>query len=325
MGREILLAAGIFTALTPVPGLAGEASQPGAGQPASDRGVLVAEAFNAGRPHPSSVEPQQLAMEPVTEADAIHALIIENRELKARLERLEALVQSQIAAMESDEAPEDKVPQGLVPKKGVYVQADIGFSSREFAGENGITNLTFDPALFGSVALGYRYDNNFRFSFEYSSTTNAVDKIRPGVPIPVEDSVIGPVGANGAQFDANGDVRLDTYTLNAYYDLPGFGPDKRFRPYLGAGIGFMRSKISGLQPAFFPSVGTDRTLDASDTQPVITFEAGLSYLISERAEVYMGGEYMYTSTFLFEDTSFGTLMPNGARSWVLKTGGRFTF
>ena len=51
----------------------------------------------------------------------------------------------------------------LIPKTGIYIQGDIGIQQREFAGENGITNLTFDPGLYGGAGLGYRYDRNFRF------------------------------------------------------------------------------------------------------------------------------------------------------------------
>lgn len=213
----------------------------------------------------------------------------------------------------------------LLPKQGIYVQADIGLQQREFAGENGITNLMFDPGLYGGVGIGYRYDRNFRFGFEYSQMNNAVSKIRPGIPIPVVDPVVGPVGTNGEQFPANGTVRLDSYTLNAYYDLNGFGYEKRFRPYLGAGVGLMTSKISNLQPAFFPSIGVKRALNGENTQPTFNVQAGIAYLFNRNTEFYLGGQYSYTSTFLFQNTDFGTLMPNGARNWTLKTGVRYTF
>ena len=212
-----------------------------------------------------------------------------------------------------------------LPKNGVYVQGDIGLQQREFAGENGITNLIFNPGLYGGLGLGYRYDRNFRFSFEYTGMNNTVSKIRPGIPLPVVDPVLGPVGANGAQFDANGNVKLQTYTLNAYYDLNGFGFERRFRPYLGAGVGMMTSTISGLQPSFFPFIGVDRALNGTNTQPTFNFQAGISYLYGKNTEFYLGAQYWYTSTFLFQNTDFGTLMPNGARNWVLKTGARYTF
>ena len=212
-----------------------------------------------------------------------------------------------------------------LPKNGAYVQADIGFQQREFAGENGITNLMFNPGIEGSLGVGYRYDRNFRFAFEYQGMNNSVSKIRPGIPVPVVDPKAGQVGANGQQFDANGNVKLQSYSLNAYYDLNGFGYQRRFRPYLGAGVGLMTSTIYGLQPSFFPAIGVSRTLDASNTQSTVNVQAGLSYLFNRNTEFYLGGQYTYTSTFLFQNTAFGTLMPNGARNWIIKMGARYAF
>ena len=260
----------------------------------------------------NTVEPQQS-----TQVESISA---EEQALKKIIE-----LESELIMLKRTLGIDRQNKKILLPKTGVYIQGDIGIQQREFAGENGITNLMFDPGLYGGIGAGYRYDRNFRFSFEYSQMNNSVSEIRPGMPIPVIDPVIGVVGNNGAQFPANGSVRLDSYTLNAYYDLNGFGNEKRFRPYIGAGIGLMTSKISNLQPAAFPSLGTNRALNAQDTQPTINFQAGISYLFNKNTEFYFGGQYSYTSTFLFENTDFGTLMPNGARNWTLKTGMRYTF
>jgi hypothetical protein len=109
---------------------------------------------------------------------------------------------------------------------------------------------------------------------------NAVTKIRPSVPIPVVDPVLGQVGQDGAQFPANGSIILDSYTLNAYYDLNGYGDEKRFRPYLGAGVSLMTSKMSNVQPAFFPSIGVNRALNRENTQPAFNFQAGLAYFFT---------------------------------------------
>ncbi|WP_143593660.1 outer membrane protein [Synechococcus sp. 1G10] len=216
-------------------------------------------------------------------------------------------------------------PVVLLPKKGIYVQGDLGIQSRAFAGENGIVNLTFKPGFYGSLGLGYRYDRNFRFSFEYSSLDNRVDKIRPGIPIPVIDPVVGPVGADGAQFPSNGNVQLQSYVLNAYYDLNGFGYQKRFRPYLGVGVGLQTTTLRGVTPAFFPAIGSNSAANVSDTQPVINFQAGISYLANKQTEFYLGGKFSYAHVFLLENTDFGTLMPNGSRNWILSTGIRYTF
>lgn len=263
-----------------------------------------------------SVQVQDNTTEPkISEAD------LTQDQAKERIMRLEA----ELIMLKRSLGMDRQNKKILLPKQGVYVQADIGLQQREFAGENGVTNLMFDPGLYGGVGIGYRYDRNFRFGIEYSQMNNAVSKIRPGMPIPVVDPILGPIGTNGAQFPANGTVRLDSYTLNAYYDLNGFGYEKRFRPYLGAGVGLMTSKISNLQPAFFPAIGVNRALNGENTQPTFNFQAGIAYLFKRNAEFYLGGQYSYTSTFLFQNTDFGTLMPNGARNWTLKTGVRYTF
>ena len=210
-------------------------------------------------------------------------------------------------------------------KKGIYLQGEIGAASRYPAYENQTTMTTFSPGLFGSVSVGYRYDRNFRFSFDYASINNAASKISPGIPIPVVDSTLGIVGVDGFQFPARGNIQLNSYTLSAYYDLNGFGFERRFKPYLGAGIGLQQSVIRGLSPAFFPFIGVSRSANATATSPVIKMEAGISYLFTPQAEFYVGGEYSFVTDFLFENTAFGTLVPNGSRNWIIKTGARYTF
>ena len=69
-----------------------------------------------------------------------------------------------------------------LPKNGIYVQSDIGVQQREWAGENGNTQLFFDAGLYGGLAVGYRYDRNFRFAFEYSEMNNSVSDMRSGRP-----------------------------------------------------------------------------------------------------------------------------------------------
>jgi len=263
--------------------------------------------------------PSPAPMQPLSNGSPTPGLSSE--EVERKIEQLESeliLLKRSLGLLKKD-------PKILLPQNGVYVQGDIGIQQREFAGENGITNLMFNSGVYGGVGVGYRYDRNFRFAFEFSQMNNGVNKIRPGIPEPVVDPVLGPIGNNGAQFPANGNVQLTSYMLNAYYDLNGFGYQRRFRPYLGAGVGLTTSSIYGLQPAFFPSIGVNRSLNASNTQPTLGFQAGIAYLVNRNTELYLGAQYIYTSTFLFENTSFGTLMPNGARNWMLKTGARYTF
>lgn len=215
-----------------------------------------------------------------------------------------------------------------LPKNGIYVQADIGIQQREWSGENGNTQLFFDEGLYGGLAVGYRYDRNFRFAFEYSEMDSEVSDMRAGdggklIRDPKNKDVI--LQNSSRKVKGNGSALLETYTLNAYYDLNGFGHEKRFRPYLGAGIGVQTTRIKGVTPAFFPLAGLGAEVNGASTDPVITLEAGLSYLATEQAEFFLGGEYSFVDKFLVENSDFGNLAPSGSRNWILKTGARYTF
>ena len=51
----------------------------------------------------------------------------------------------------------------------------------------------------------------------------------------------------------------------------------------------------------------------------------MNYLVSKNTEVYLGAKYALGSELLFLNTSFGNLLPQSARNWILKTGIRYTF
>jgi outer membrane protein W len=215
-----------------------------------------------------------------------------------------------------------------LPKNGVYVQADIGIQDREWSGESGNTQTFFNEGIYGGLAIGYRYDRNFRFALEYSEMNNDANRMRAGnggklFRDPKVNDVILQDGSR--KVDANGDVKLQSYTFNAYYDLNGFGHEKRFRPFIGAGVGLQTTTINGLTPSFFPLAGLGAEANGSSTDPVITVEAGLSYLATDNAEFFVGGEYSFVDGFLLENTDFGNLLPQGSRNWILKTGARYTF
>lgn len=215
-----------------------------------------------------------------------------------------------------------------LPKNGIYVQADIGIQQREWSGENGNTQLFFNEGLYGGLAVGYRYDRNFRFAFEYSEMNSDVSDMRGGdggviFRDPKNKDVILQNGSR--KVPGNGSALLQSYTLNAYYDLNGFGHEKRFRPYLGAGVGVQTTRIKGVTPSYFPFAGLGAEVNGASTDPVITLEAGISYLATDQAEFFLGGEYSFVDSFLVENSDFGNLAPTGSRNWILKTGARYTF
>ena len=78
----------------------------------------------------------------MAQSSTVDQLIQENRELKLRLERLEKYA-----------GLNPKAPEPLLPKKGFFVQGDLGYQYRDTAGENGNTVTSFQGGFYGSNLL----------------------------------------------------------------------------------------------------------------------------------------------------------------------------
>lgn len=236
----------------------------------------------------------------------IQMLIQQNEELRERIEKLEAASSSTSASAESD---------ALVPKNGLYVQADIGGQFRDSAGEDGDTVTYFESGFYGSAGIGYRFSPNFRLSAEYANQSSDTDKVSANY---------GDGNAlNGQPLPGLGAITLNQYTLNAYYDVPGFGYKKRIRPYVGVGVGTQKSSIIGVSNDFASEFGLYAF--GETWAPLVTFQAGASYIVNENTEIYAGGKYAHGSEMLFRGTDFGNLLPQSARNWSVSGGVRYTF
>lgn len=303
-------------------------SGPGASAPmvASAAGTAVDRALVAAEPAPLLAQGGNAAM--------MQQLIQENQQLKQRLERLESMMGVKASA-----------PAPMLPKDGFFLQGDIGYQQRMVAGEDGYTLTFFNPGFVGSVGVGYRYNKNWRFSAEYANLSSSARRLAgpnnaTGNTVSVAaGSTVDPttgactagpctvanINTNNNYFDTTavqGGIVLNQYTLNAYYDLPGFGDKGRIRPYLGFGVGSQKSSIVGLGQQGAPS---QFIVYSSTWAPLITFDAGLNYQISSSAEAYLGAKYALGSELWFQNTPFGNLLPQSSRNWIIKTGIRYTF
>lgn len=249
----------------------------------------------------------------IAQSSTVDQLIQENRDLKLRLERLEKL-----------SGVNPKVPEALLPKNGFYIQGDLGYQYRDVAGENGNTWTAFYGGFYGSAGLGYRLNKNFRFAAEYANLSSKASRV---ATLANPNDVTTGYSAPGL-----GAITLNQYTFNAYYDVDGFGPKKRYRPYIGLGVGTNTSSIIQLSNTvaaplnFCGPTGTSPCIANGVTSaPVVTFEAGINYVVSKNMEIYAGGKYALGSELLFNNTAFGNLLPQSSRNWILKTGLRYTF
>jgi hypothetical protein len=236
----------------------------------------------------------------IAQSSTVDQLIQENRELKLRLERLEKYA-----------GLNPKAPEPLLPKKGFFVQGDLGYQYRDTAGEDGNTVTSFQGGFYGSTGIGVRVNKNFRFSAEYSNLSSNVNTVSSAFD-------------TTRNYPGFGAIVLNEYTANAYYDLDGFGYQKRWRPYVGVGVGTVKSSIIQLNNTQARSFNVPNA-NGETWAPLVTFEGGMNYLVSKNTEVYLGAKYALGSELLFLNTSFGNLLPQSARNWILKTGIRYTF
>lgn len=243
------------------------------------------------------------------EADpsTIEMLIQQNAELRERIEKLEAAASTSDAEKESE--------QNLAPKNGLYVQADIGGQFRDFAGEDGDTVTYFKRGFYGSAGIGYRFSENFRMSAEYANQSSDVDKVSADYGFETT--------LNGRPLPGMGAITLNQYTLNAYYDVPGFGYRKRIRPYAGVGVGVQKSSIMGLSNDFASTA--DLYAWGETWVPLLTLQAGASYVVNENTEIYAGGKYSQGAEMLFRGTDFGNILPQSSKNWSVSGGVRYTF
>jgi len=283
----------------------------------SVQAAAAASAPASNQPQPTSFE---LAQASGAAAPTVEQLQQENDDLKARLERLEQLLDVKNADQTKVKANAQAL-KPLIPKNGFYIQGDIGGQYRDLAGENGYTVTAFQSGFYGSAGVGYRYNKNFRFSAEYANLSSNVGSVAACYQTP--PSACGTNANDGVFFPGQGAIVLNQYTLNAYYDLDGFGYRKRFRPYVGLGVGTQKSSIIALSNTQAAPFGLYAYGDA--WAPVVTFAGGISYVVSKNGEVYLGGKYSLGSELLFDNTAFGDLLPQSSRNWIVTGGFRYTF
>ena len=254
---------------------------------------------------PAVSDPSMLAGQ--SDSALLQQLLIQNAELKQRIEKLES----------SSSGADNVQPLStdLIPKNGFYVQGDIGGQYRQLAGEDGDTATYFDSGFYGSAGIGYRLSKAFRLSAEY--TNQSADAKQVSADYGTGNAL------NGVPLPGLGSIRLNQYTLNAYYDAPGFGYKKRIRPFVGLGVGTQSSTIVGISNTYAAPAG----LYANGTAwaPIVTFQAGAAFVVNKNTEIYTSAKYALGSELLFRNTDFGNLLPQSSRNWSISGGVRYTF
>jgi len=178
---------------------------------------------------------------------------------------------------------------------GWYLRGNVGggiFDTADFTGDL-VGDVEGEGNLSPSVGIGYDFDNNWRLELDGTYLWNDMGKVSqlPGT---------------------SADFRTYSAMLNAIYDFDDFG---RWEPYVGAGIGFVRSNLSA-QTHNFPSLAGDPgavpvtnlacapICDFRDSDSGLGYQliAGLGYAITENLSWDTHYKYMGFSDFDFDGT-----------------------
>ena len=127
--------------------------------------------------------------------------------------------------------------------------------------------------------------------------------------------------------EGRGNVGLRAVMANVYYDI---GNSAKWRPYVGAGVGFFQSQVHGLTsktlsagvPGFFGPTVVDTS---SPETPAWNFKIGLSYRANKQTHLYIGYRYFHGSDFHLDSATLGALDVNGAKVNALEVGFRAGF
>lgn len=158
---------------------------------------------------------------------------------------------------------------------GLYISGSAGVSLADDSDVTGTgidTSLDFDPGTVATLATGYAFDNGFRGELELASRWNDAETVG---------------GSTGT-----GDTRAISGMLNVLYDI---NPDHAITPYIGAGLGAVQIKDSGIASINGSSISDDDTVFAYQAM------AGVSYDVN--ALWSLTADYRY---FASDDASLTT-------------------
>lgn len=182
---------------------------------------------------------------------------------------------------------------------GLYLSGAIGGvwpQDAEFDGTGVRAEASFDPGLFGSLALGTTFSENWRGEAELSYRATDVDAITGT--------------ANGS-----GDLSGTAGMVNGYYDLFS-GSD--WRPYVGAGIGLMRLDADSVTPVGGSSIDDDDVVAA--VQGIV----GIGYRLNENFGLFTGYRFLATTAPEFT-TAAGIETEGEYREHRIVVGLRWSF
>ena len=202
---------------------------------------------------------------------------------------------------------------------GWYGTAGIGFlSPNDPSGDECLTVLgdkycadydfEFDTALSGEIGIGYDF-GKFRVETTYTRSNTSLSKVSADVTV---DSVKLTTLSSKV---SDGDANLNSFMVNGYID---FDTKSKFVPYVGGGIGYTNVDFSSytVKVAGYTVKSGEGSSGAFGYQA----KAGLTYLASEKIDIF--GEAIFSGTTGF---SIDTTDVDSITSWGARAGLRYRF
>jgi len=238
-------------------------------------------------------------------------------------------VLSVAAAIAAAFAPAVNAQEGIpTPIKGWYATAGVGgswalspsFSSSGSGVAQGFawtSSTTGTAGAGGGVAVeagaGYDFGNNIRAELTYIYNNHAATR---GSFSGTATSAGFNIPYNGS-YSPNGSISTNSIFASGYYDIP---TKSRFRPYVGAGLGWTSVSSPRIPLTFTGTVGgVNFTGDAtSDSGSASAFgyqaKVGVSYLANKATDVFLEGTYQGNTSVTISGVSIGGLNDFGVRA-----------
>ena len=202
---------------------------------------------------------------------------------------------------------------------GWYGTAGIGFlSPNNPSGDECTTILTskvcvdydytFDTALSGEIGVGYDF-GQFRVETTYSRSNTSLSKVSADI------TVDGTKFATLSSKVNDGNTNLNSFLVNGYID---FDTKSKFVPYVGGGIGYTNVNFSSytVKNAAIESKAGAGSAGTFGYQA----KAGLTYLASEKIDIFGEAIFSGTTGFTLDTVDVGSI-----NSWGARAGLRYRF
>ncbi len=185
-------------------------------------------------------------------------------------------------------------PASADSRKGFYIGAGVGSmlpqnSSVDEVGTANSAKYNLDPGFAANVAAGYAFGNGFRTELEV-----AYADVDPSM-------------------DPGADVETLSAMINAIYELPTGG---RLQPYIGAGLGVVRTDYDGTEPL------TGIIVDDADTKFGVQGIAGVSFQATEQMDLFLDYRYMRTGKLELAAVTSETIKATN-KNHILMAGVRY--